>query len=289
MKIVVLSGKGGVGKSLVSSSLSILFQKESNLLPLALDCDVDTPNLAVWLNEIGRWEKNKKISLSEKPDIDNSKIKNAKTCVEKCKFNALKVKNGRLELNPFLCEGCGACEVFCPKGAIKMKSVKNGSIKVKKTKYGFYLVVGQLFPGETGSGKIVEVLKKEAEKYEHDVTIIDSAPGTGCPVIAALKDANLALLVTEPTLSAFSDLKRVFKLIQYFKIDWKLIINKWDINLKNTKEIEKWGKGHILGKISYDKKIFQSVARLKPIIETDLKARKEIEKIFKLLLTENKY
>jgi MinD superfamily P-loop ATPase len=285
MKIVILSGKGGVGKSLISSSLAILFKRESNLLPLALDCDVDTPNLAIWLNEIGKWEKDKKISVSEKPEIDNSKIKNPKVCAQKCKFNALKVKNGRLELNPFLCEGCGACEIFCPKGAIKMKPVKNGAIKVKKTKYGFNLIVGQLFPGETGSGKIVEVLKKEAEKYEHDVTIIDSAPGTGCPVIAALKDANLAVFVTEPTPSAFSDLKRVFKLIKYFHIDWKLIINKWDINPKKTKEIEKWGKGHILGKISYDKEIFKSVAQLKPIMETNLKAKEEIKKIFELLLT----
>ena len=134
LKLVIVSGKGGVGKSMLSSALAMLFAKDFKVI--AADCDVDAPNLAIWLNEIGNWNKIEKISVSEKPVIDNSKLtqKEAKLCVEKCKFNALEVKKGKLKLNPFLCEGCGACEIFCPSGAVKMKPVKNGEIKTKKTK-----------------------------------------------------------------------------------------------------------------------------------------------------------
>ncbi len=233
---------------------------------------------------MGNWEKSKRISVSERPVINQSKVKYPKACAEKCKFKALKVNKGKLELNPFLCEGCGACEFFCPKGAIKMKPVESGSINVKKTKYGFRLIAGQLFPGETGSGKIVELLKKESEKYKHDITVIDSAPGTGCPVIAALKDADLALFVTEPTPSAFSDLKRVFKLVRYFNLEWRAIINKWDINPERSREIEKWAKGQLLGKISYDKEIFKAISNLRPIMESGLKAKGEMRNIFEKLL-----
>ena len=283
MKIVILSGKGGVGKSMLASALTMLLAKDFKVV--AVDCDVDAPNLAIWLNETENWEKVEKISVSEKPIIDNNKLieKEAKLCVEKCRFNALRVEKGRLRLNPFLCEGCGACEIFCPSGVIKMRPVKNGEIRTKKTKYNFPLVSGQLFPGETGSGKIVSEIKKEADKFNCEFQIIDSAPGTGCPVIAALQDSNFAILITEPTPSGFSDLKRVLKVVNHFKIPWNLVINKWDINSQLSNRMKKWADKKFLGKISYDKKIFKAIANLTPIMETNLKAKIEIKDIFKKL------
>jgi len=283
LKLVIVSGKGGVGKSMLSSALAMLFAKDFKVI--AADCDVDAPNLAIWLNEIGNWDKIEKISVSEKPVIDNSKLtqKEAKLCVEKCKFNALEVKKGKLKLNPFLCEGCGACEIFCPSGVVKMKPVKNGEIKTKKTKYNFTLVSGQLYPGETGSGKMVTKIKQRAEKLKGKLMLIDSAPGTGCPVIASLQDANFAILVTEPTPSGFSDLKRVLEVVNHFKISWRLVINKWDINSPLSNKIEKWAGKKILGKISYDKKIFKAIANLTPILETNLNVKKEIIQIFNKL------
>lgn len=283
MKIVILSGKGGVGKSMLSSALAMLFRKESRIT--AIDCDVDAPNLAIWLNETENWEKVEKISVSEKPIIDNNKLteKESKLCAKKCRFNALRVEKGRLRLNPFLCEGCGACEIFCPSGVIKMRPVKNGEIRTKKTKYNFPLVSGALSPGETGSGKIVAQVKKRADKFSYDIQIIDSSPGTGCSVIAALQDSNFAILITEPTPSGFSDLKRVLQVVNHFKIPWKLVINKWDINLQLSNKIKKWAKNNFLGEISYDKKIFKAIADLTPILETDLKAKKEIIQIFNKL------
>lgn len=284
IKLVVSSGKGGVGKSMLTSVLAMLFAEDKKKI-VAADCDVDAPNLAIWLNEIGNWEKIEKISVSEKPVINSSKLskKEAKQCAEKCRFNALKVEKGRLKLNPFLCEGCGACEVFCPKGVIEMKPVKNGEIRTKETKYNFPLVSGQLYPGESGSGKVVTEIKKEAEKFDYEIMLIDSAPGTGCPVIASLQGVNFAILVTEPTPSGFTDLKRVLKVVNHFNISYGVVINKWDIYKSLSNKIEKWSGPKLLGKISFDKKIFKAIANLKPILETNLKSKKEIKKIFKNL------
>lgn len=283
LKLVIGSGKGGVGKSMLTSALAMLFAKSYRTV--AVDCDVDAPNLAIWLGEPENWEKVRKISVSEKPVIDNSRLtkKEVGECVKKCRFNAFKIEKGVLKLNPFLCEGCGACEIFCPKGAIKMRPVKSGEIKIKKTKHGFPLVSGQLLPGETGSGKIVTEIKKEANKFEYDLMLIDSSPGTGCPVIAALQDANFAILITEPTPSGFSDLKRVLKVVNHFKIPWASVINKWDINKDLSNKIKKWAGNRLLGRISYDKKVFKAISNLTPILETNLKAKKEIKQIYKNL------
>ena len=317
MKIVITSGKGGVGKSMLASSLAILFSKSKKVV--ALDCDVDAPNLAIWLNEIKDSGKKIPVVTSAKPIIDYKKCDGCGLCAKECRFGAMKMVKGkpsaklrvRPKVNPFLCEGCGVCEIVCPQKAIKLKSVQNGEIIIKNTKYGFPLIIGNLLPGETGSGKIITELKKEAsvvtsaladkDKFKQEVImILDSSPGTGCPVIAALQDSDFVILVTEPTPSAFSDLKRVLEVVNYFNLPYKIVINKWDINPEMTDKIEKWafrrgvltklgrtfssraGKG-ILGKISYDKKIFKAVSNLKPIVETNLKAKAEIKKIFKNL------
>ncbi len=280
LKIAIASGKGGVGKSMLSSALGILFSKENKIV--AIDCDVDAPNLAIWLGEVGNWDKKEKISVSEKPEINNAKLKgNPLKYAKKCRFGALETKGGKLKLNPFLCEGCGACEIFCPAGVIKMKQVKNGEIRSKKTKYDFTLFSGHLYPGETGSGKVVAELKRRTENSIYDKVIIDSSPGTGCPVIASLQDVDFVILITEPTPSGFSDLKRVLEVVNHFKIIWGMVINKYDINNQLADKMRNWAKGRFLGKISYDKKIFEAVSNLTPITETDLKAKKEIENIYK--------
>ncbi len=288
-KIAIASGKGGVGKSMLSSALGMLFSEENKMV--AVDCDVDAPNLAIWLAEIEDWDNIEKIGVSEKPVINSGKLnkEEAKRCVKKCRFGAFKLKNEKLELNPFLCEGCGACEVFCPQGVIKMKSVKNGEIKIKKTKYNFPLVSGQLYPGETGSGKIVTKLKEKAEEFDYNIMLIDSSPGTGCPIVASLQDTDFVVLITEPSLSGFSDLKRILKVVKHFEIQWGLVINKYDINSQLSDEIEKWiqhdlTEGKFLGKISYDKKIFKAVSSLTPIMETNLRVKKEIQSIFNKLI-----
>lgn len=281
IKLVIASGKGGVGKSMLASGLAMFFAKEKKIV--AIDCDVDAPNLAIWLNEIKKWDKILPVTTSAKPVFDYKKCIGCGFCVKNCRFASLNLLKGKPKLNPFLCEGCGACEVVCPQKAIKLEPVQNGQIRTKKTKYKFPLISGQLFPGETGSGKVVIEIKKKAEKLAHDLMIIDSSPGTGCPVIAALQDSNFVVLITEPTPSGLADLKRALKVVNHFKIPYGVVINKWDINIDITNKIEKEFKDKSLGRISYDKNIFKAIANLTPILETNLKVKKEVEKIFSKL------
>ncbi|MGB2762616.1 MAG: ATP-binding protein [Minisyncoccales bacterium] len=303
-KLVVSSGKGGVGKSMLVSALAVLFSKKKKVV--AVDCDVDAPNLAIWLNEDGNWQNKKKISTSAKAVIDYKKCVNCKLCVQKCRFKAIEIKNNKPVVNYFLCEGCAACQVICPQKAIRLKSVKNGEIKTKRTKYGFFLVSGQLFPGDIGSGKIITEIKKEASAFAdsafvakatsakeaasadkqagNHIMIIDSAPGTGCPVIASLQGADFVVLITEPTPSGFSDLNRVLEVVNHFNIPYNIVINKWDINSDLSRKIEQKFKKEFLGRISYDKNIFKAISNLTPILETNLKAKEEIKKIYKKLV-----
>ena len=281
--IAIASGKGGVGKSMLSSCLSMLFAKDYRIL--ATDCDVDAPNLSVWLGDIRDWQKTIPVTTSFKPVIDLEKCNGCGLCKRYCQFNAMEMKTGQPHLNPFLCEGCGVCEIVCPQKAIHLKPVQNGRIRITETKYGFVLVEGQLFPGETGSGKIVEEIKEEAEKIIKDysetvIMITDSSPGTGCPVIASLRNADFVLLVTEPTLSGWSDLKRVLKVVEHFNLKFGLVINKWDVNKEISQKISKEFQKELLGKISYDKAIFKSLANFTPILETDLKIKKELKEIY---------
>lgn len=284
MKIAVASGKGGVGKSMLASSLAMLFAKEKKMV--AVDCDVDAPNLHLWLGEGERWDKVEKISTNEKPVIDLKKCTGCGKCVEICAFQALQLIEEKPVLNEFFCEGCGACEVVCPVKAIKMEKIENADIRIKRNVQGFPLISAQLYPGETGSGKIVDEIKRRAEGFEYEMMILDSPAGTGCPVIAALNGTDFVVLITEPTPSGFSDLKRVLTVVNHFKIPYGVVINKWDINKEVNQEIRDWSKEKFLGEIDYDKRIFQAIAQLKPILVTDLPAKKQIEGIYDKLRKE---
>jgi len=285
VKIAIASGKGGVGKSMLVSTLAMLFGQNQKVM--AVDCDVDAPNLHLWLGGGEKWDKVEKISVSEKPVINLEKCTGCGRCVEICAFNAFRLRKGKPVLNQFFCEGCGACEVVCLQRAISMKKIENAEIRIKKNIYGFPLISAQLYPGETGSGKVVDQIKEKAGQFEYEVMILDSPAGIGCPVIAALNGVNFAILVTEPTPSGFSDLKRVLAVVDYFKVPYSVVINKWDINPDQSSRIEKWAlrqtQGELLGKISYDKKIFKAISSLTPILKTNLLAKTEIENIFKKL------
>ncbi len=278
MQIAVASGKGGVGKSMLASSLVTLLSLEKEVV--AVDCDVDAPNLHLWLGESEQWDEVEKVSVSEKPVVDREKCIGCGQCVENCAFDAVTLEGGKPVFNQFFCEGCGACEVVCPVNAIRMEPVKNAEIRVKKEASPFPLVSAQLYPGETGSGKIVDLIKQKGEHFQHEVMVLDAPAGIGCPVIAALNGVDFAILITEPTPSGFSDLKRVLPVVKHFKIPYGVVINKWDINPAENNKIEAWAGDNFLGKISYDQRIFQAIARLEPIMGGDLKAKEEIKDIY---------
>jgi MinD superfamily P-loop ATPase len=135
LKLAILSGKGGVGKSMLTSVLAVLFASPpdqnfggggKNKKVVAVDCDADTPNLGIWLGGIKKWDKTLPVIASARPEINYKKCDGCGLCAKNCRFSAIKMKNGKPVVNPFLCEGCGACEVICPKGAIKLNPIQNG-------------------------------------------------------------------------------------------------------------------------------------------------------------------
>ena len=277
MKIVVASGKGGTGKSMFASSLALLFSEITNVV--ACDCDVDAPNLGLWLG-VTTYDSVEAISTSERAKINNEKCVGCGKCYENCAFGAVEKIDSRFIINPLLCEGCGVCQLVCPTKAIDLAPVMNGEIRIKKTKWGFPLVSGQLKPGETGSGKIVQELRKRADELSHEIMILDAAAGIGCPVIASITGCDYAVLVTEPTPSGFSDLMRVLEVVNHFSVPYGVILNKWDINPEASQRIEKWSGERFLGKISYDREVVNSIVNLRPVILSKSKVKKEIRGIF---------
>jgi len=270
--ITILSGKGGVGKSSFAASLAVILSKKYRIV--VADCDVDAPNLAL-LFGIKELKRKERISTNYKAFVtkDVKKCSNAKNLPDVCAFSAISwdEKKNIPVINKFLCEGCGACKLLCPE--IKIIKVKNAFVGEAKTKYGFYLVSGQLKIGESGSGNVVEVVKERArniaKKVRADFIVLDSSAGIGCPVIASIRESDFVVGITEPTPSGLSDLKRAFDVVTHFGIKHGIVINKYDLNEKITKQIEKFAKLNkipILGKLPYDKNFVKAVVNMMPIV-----------------------
>lgn len=278
MKIAIVSGKGGVGKSMLSSSLCLYLTKKKQIV--AVDGDVDAPNLHLWLGQGEFWDEKKDLVVFEKPVFDLDKCTGCGKCAKICAFGAITMKKGKPSLNKFICEGCGACEEVCPVGAIKMRPVVGSKIRIKNNIFGFPLVSAQLLPGQTGSGKVVDEALIVADKLSYQTMVIDAPAGTGCPIIAVLKETDFAILVTEPTPSGFADLKRVLGVVDHFGLPFGVVVNKWDLNPTYADKVINFAGKNFLGKVSYDQKIFSALFALKPIMTTNLPAKKEMKEIF---------
>lgn len=277
MKIVIASGKGGTGKSMISSSLSLLFSQE--FLTVACDCDVDAPNLGLWLG-VERYEKKEVVSINEKASILQAKCDNCGKCYEFCPIGAIGRKNGKYYVNPLVCEGCGVCQIVCPRNAVLLEKTPTGEIRETNTKWGFTLVSGQVYPGETGSGKMVQQLRQRAEEHSYEVMILDSAAGIGCPVIASITGCDFAVLVAEPTQTSISDLHRILHIINHFNIPYGVVINKYDLDLNFSRSLEEEFRQKILGKIPYDTHVIDSIVNLRPVVVSECKATDALKKLY---------
>ena len=283
--ITILSGKGGVGKSSLAASLSVLLAEKNKIM--AVDCDVDAANLALLLG-VKNLSKKENISTNCKAFV-NKKAKQCKNIINNCVFSAISWDEKRQipKINKFLCEGCGVCKLLCPEGII-IKKVKNAVIGGAKTNYGFPIVSGQLEMGESGSGNVVNVVKERAEKMAKkinaDFLVVDSAPGIGCPVIASIRGSDYIIAVTEPMPVAFSALKRVLQVVEHFKIPYGVIVNKWDINKPFTRKIEKYIKekgAFVIGRIPYSKDFIEAMVKMKPVVRVNPKYQKIFQEITK--------
>lgn len=258
MELVVLSGKGGTGKTTIATALAELAKDV-----IRVDCDVDAPNLYLFY-------KGKDIEKSEfiggkKAILDESICIECGKCETICRFEAIE----NFKINSFHCEGCGACTLVCPVNAITLQDEKTADTFITELDKGI-ISRAEMEIGSDGSGKLITQLRKNSKKFNQDdkLTIIDGSPGIGCAVIASITGSDGVLVVTEPTKSGLEDLIRVVELCEHFGVFTMVCINKYDINENVATEIEKFAASKnikLVGKIPFDDTVMKSINELKPI------------------------
>ncbi len=282
-EIVILSGKGGTGKTTVVGSFAALAKGK-----VLADCDVDAADLHLLL---GPSERRKSEFWSgQVACIDEDRCTQCGLCQELCRFDAIK----DFKVDPVSCEGCGFCSHICPVEAITMQENMSGYWFISDTRYG-PLVHARLGIAQENSGKLVAVVRQQAKQIAGERNlghiISDGPPGIGCPVISSLSGASLALLVTEPTLSGMHDLERVLGVCRHFGIPALVCINKYDLNEENTRQIEGncLSQGvEIAGKVPFDNVVTQSIVQGVPVVEySDGRVTQEIEKMWRTLSAAN--
>ena len=248
------------------------------------DCDVDAPDLHFLLSPLKRQEQ--EFWSGQTAFIDRKACVECGLCGELCRFDAIR----EFEVDELSCEGCGLCSRVCPVEAIVMKQRLAGHLFVSDTKYGT-LVHARLDIAQENSGKLVAQVRQQAKQIamQEDLNYIisDGPPGIGCPVISSLSGANLALLVTEPTLSGMHDLERVLDVCRHFMVPAMVCINKYDINEDNTHEIEQYCLSQdiaIAAKIPFDNVVTESLLHGMPVVKySGGKVSQKIGKLWKTL------
>jgi len=278
-EIVVLSGKGGTGKTSIVASFASLAQSK-----VLADCDVDAADLHLLLRPVGKEEK--EFWSGRVAFIDEEICTECGLCQELCRFEAIK----DFKVDPVSCEGCGFCYQVCPVDAIAMKDSMSGHSFISETKYG-YLCHARLGIAQENSGKLVALVRQNAkliaERENLDYIITDGPPGIGCPVISSLSGASLALLVTEPTLSGIHDLERVIGVCRHFGVPVLVCVNKYDLNEENTYRIESYcgNEGiEVAARISFDNVITEAIVQGLPVVEySNNKVTQQIKELWQII------
>ncbi len=266
MEIAVISGKGGTGKS----SITAAFSSIAKSVVLA-DCDVDAANMHLIMNPV---IENEQVFVSgEKAVVENGLCNGCGICKEYCRFDAISLSNGKAFIDSVNCDGCRLCEKVCPVGAINIVQRDKSRMYTGSFRYG-KMVYGILYPGEENSGKLVALVRTKAKEIASlnnlENIIIDSPPGIGCSLISSITGVNKVVIVTEPSLSAFSDLERTIELVRQFSTECGVIINKYDLNKNITDRITKYcdtNNINILGLIQFDHEIVNAMVNCKSISE----------------------
>ena len=268
-QLVIISGKGGTGKTIITASFVALAAAQEGG-SVAADCDVDAADLHLLLRPRAR-EKHE-FRSGKTARLEESACTSCGKCIELCRFSAIRGMGDTVEINPIACEGCGLCSRICPAGAITMEENSSGEWFISDTEYG-PLVHARLGIAEENSGKLVTLVRSQARRIAEEtgagLVITDGPPGIGCPVISAITGADSVLIVTEPTLSGLHDLRRVVELAVHFRIRPIVCVNKYDINKEITEEIGDYCAGEglaLAGRIPFDRAVPEALVRGEPVL-----------------------
>jgi len=247
-ELIVISGKGGTGKTSVIAAFASLAENK-----MLCDADVDAADLHLIMGP--EVQERQAFQSGNTAVIKKDKCTECGLCRELCRWDAI---NGEFQVDSIACEGCGVCVYFCPEEAIDFPMDTCGEWFVSDTRFG-PMVHARLGIAEENSGKLVTLVRKEAQKLAEaknlDLILTDGPPGVGCPVIASIGGADAVLIVTEPSVSGVHDMERVVQLAEHFRVPAMVCINKFDINIEMSMEIERFSQNKgltFLGRIPFD-------------------------------------
>jgi MinD superfamily P-loop ATPase len=283
-ELVVVSGKGGTGKTSLTACFAVLAKHS-----VIADCDVDAADLHLVLAP--KVQRREEFRAGHEAFIEGELCTGCGACVERCRFDAVRVEAEGLEgprfsIDASACEGCGVCVRFCPAQAIEFRERVSGEWYVSDTRCG-PMVHARLGIAAENSGKLVSLVRRQARdiavREGRRLILVDGPPGIGCPVIASLTGASAVLVVTEPTLTGEHDLKRVLALARHFQVPATVCVNKWDLNPEIAERIER-GAGatgaRIGGRVRYDRGVTAAQIRARTVVETDTPSGKDIENLW---------
>jgi len=268
-QIVVLSGKGGTGKTSVTASFAQLASQQSSLKAVFADADVDAANLELVL---APQQKSTEPFIGGKLAVlDLDLCSGCGLCEQACRFDAFLQGPDGLEVDPISCEGCAACVYVCPHGAIHMEDQVAGEWSRSDSRYG-PLLHANLFPAQENSGKLVTLIKQQARLLAldsgADLLLVDGPPGIGCPVISAVSGADFALVVAEPTASGVHDMQRVLETTHHFGVKAAVCVNKSDIYPEGFEAIKAYCEAQklpLLGTIPFDLQVTHAMVQGEPV------------------------
>jgi MinD superfamily P-loop ATPase len=288
-ELVIISGKGGTGKTSITASFAALMENK-----VIADCDVDAADMHLMLPP--RIRQRQAFWSGFEARIRPEACTACGRCIDLCRFGAITKRNTEngpvCEIDPAGCEGCGVCVRFCPEGAIAFEEGMCGEWFISDTDRG-PMVHAKLKAAAENSGKLVSLVRSEAKKCAEaegrDHILVDGPPGIGCPVIASLTGADAALIVTEPTLSGRHDMERVHAVAKHFAMPVAICVNRWDINPQMTDSIREYAqkeKALFAGGVRYDRNASRAQLEVKPLVELDLPAAEDIRGVWRRLHTE---
>ena len=283
-EIAVVSGKGGTGKTIVAGALAVLAGRAADGGAVSADCDVDAANLALILRPSLREEH--VFTGPRRAVIDPGLCTGCGACAAACRSGALADPAGGGAttasesdavrppvVDALSCEGCGICSHVCPAGAVRMEEIPGGKWFISDTPHG-PLVHARLEPGGENSGKLVTIVRnkarEEAAAQGRRLILIDGPPGIGCPALATLAGADMALVVTEPTVAAIHDLERVLVVCRHFRVRTVVAINRCDLDEDNSRRIEEHcaaSGAEVVARLPYDPAVVRAVVSAVTVVE----------------------